>query len=361
MWTDEKNGMNSPTDYKYRSANIDLSTGNISIEAKNCQDLEDFLGGIGRIFKVLSNYDVSDPYDPSAPLVMELGCFSGTNFMTGLRTFFGGYSPLKNTRAGAPSAMYSAGSGKFGSKTAFAGIDEIIFLGRSEKPVTLIIKSENLGGPPSMELVDASGLCGKDSHEKIMALSERYADAHFAVIGPPGENYKTNRMASIVLSSENQLKSGDCKPRFCGRGGFGGVMGSKNLIAIVAQAPDDKSPVTEVVKEANKVISRGAGSKKLPRRLQGRWRWRHMEKYCGSASRSAACLRRTFGHPEMMMRYSFTAALMKRHTSLKTSPASSAELPATRTYTNGPGEKPPRAGRQKRADSERNSITNRSI
>ncbi len=261
MWTDEKNGMNSPTDYKYRSANIDLSTGNISIEAKNCQDLEDFLGGIGRIFKVLSNYDVSDPYDPSAPLVMELGCFSGTNFMTGLRTFFGGYSPLKNTRAGAPSAMYSAGSGKFGSKTAFAGIDEIIFLGRSEKPVTLIIKSENLGGPPSMELVDASGLCGKDSHEKIMALSERYADAHFAVIGPPGENYKTNRMASIVLSSENQLKSGDCKPRFCGRGGFGGVMGSKNLIAIVAQAPDDKSPVTEVVKEANKVISRGAGSK----------------------------------------------------------------------------------------------------
>jgi aldehyde:ferredoxin oxidoreductase len=261
MWTDTKNGNNEPTDYKYRSAVIDLTAGTIAVEEKSCADLEDFLGGSGRIFKVLSSYDVSDPYDPAAPLVMELGCFSGTNLMTGLRTFFGGYSPLKGTRAGAPSAMYSAGSGKFGSKAAFAGIDEIIFTGRSEKPVTLVIHSDAVGGPPALSLVDAGALLGKNAHEKIMDLQKQYDDAHFAVIGPSGENYETNRMAAIALSSENQLKSGENKPRFCGRGGFGGVMGSKNLIAIVAQAPDDKTAVTEVVKEANKVISRGAGSK----------------------------------------------------------------------------------------------------
>ncbi len=145
MWTDAKNGNNSPTDYKYRSAAVDLTAGTIPIEEKACADLEDFLGGIARIFKVLSGYDVPDPYAPTAPLVMELGCFSGTNFMTGLRTFFGGYSPLKGTRAGAPSAMYAAGSGKFGSKVAFAGLDEIIFTGRSAKPVTLVIKSETVG------------------------------------------------------------------------------------------------------------------------------------------------------------------------------------------------------------------------
>lgn len=261
MWTDAKNGNNSVTDYKYKSATVDLDSGSITIVDKTCADLEDFLGGIGRLFKILAHYDVSDPYAPSSPLVMELGCFSGTNLMTGLRTFFGGYSPLKSTLAGAPSAMYSAGSGKFGTKVACAGIDEIIFTGRSEKPVTLVIKSDTLGGPASLELVDASPLMGMDSHEKTMALADEYDDAHFAVIGPPGENYETNRMASIVLSTENQLKSRECKPRFCGRGGFGGVMGSKNLIAIVAQAPDDKSAVTNVVKEANKVISRGAGSK----------------------------------------------------------------------------------------------------
>ena len=56
--------------------------------------------------------------------------------------------------------MYSAGSGKFGTKVACAGIDEIIFTGRSEKPVTLVIKSDTLGGPPSLELVDASPLRG---------------------------------------------------------------------------------------------------------------------------------------------------------------------------------------------------------
>ena len=261
MWTDTKNGNNAPTDYKYRSVSIDLGTGKISVEEKACADLEDFLGGIGRLFKILSAYDVPDPYAHSAPLVMELGCFSGTNVMTGLRTFFGGYSPLKGTRAGAPSAMWSAGSGKFGSKTAFAGVDEIIFTGRSEKPVTLVIKSSTVGSPPEMALVDASGLLGKTAHNKIMDLQKQYDDAHFAAIGPSGENYETNRMAAIALSSENQLKSGDNKPRFCGRGGFGGVMGSKNLIAIVSQAPDDKTAVTEVVKEANKIISRGAGSK----------------------------------------------------------------------------------------------------
>ena len=261
MWTESKNGKNSPTDYKYRSATVDLTTGKIAIEEKQCADLEDFLGGIGRIFKQLTRYDVPDPYAPSAPLVMELGCFSGTNVMTGLRTFFGGYSPLKSTRKGAPSAMYSAGSGKFGSKVAFAGLHEIIFTGKSKKPVTLLIKSEKVGGPPSLSLVDAGDLYGKDTHAKIMALQKQYSDAHFACIGPSGENFETNRMAGIALSTENQLKSGENKPRFCGRGGFGGVMGSKNLIAIAAQAPDDKTGVTEVVKEANKVISRGAGSK----------------------------------------------------------------------------------------------------
>ncbi|OGL65398.1 MAG: hypothetical protein A3I72_09950 [Candidatus Tectomicrobia bacterium RIFCSPLOWO2_02_FULL_70_19] len=261
MWTESKNPKKAPTDYKYRSATVDLASGKITVEEKPCRDMEDFLGGIGRVFKVLSRYDVPDPYAPSAPLVLELGCFTGGLVMTGLRAFFGGYSPLKSTRKGAPSAMWSAGSDKFGVKMACAGMDEVLFLGRSPKPVMLVVRSEAPGGPPALALADAASLLGKDTHEKIMALKGRYADAHFAVIGPPGENWKANRMAGIALSSVNHLESGDCKPRFCGRGGFGGVMGSKNLLAVVAQAPDDKTAVSEVVKEANKVIARGAASK----------------------------------------------------------------------------------------------------
>jgi len=69
-------------------------------------------------------------------------------------------------------------------------------------------------------------------------LHGRYPDAHLAVIGPGGENYENVLFASIALSTVNPLKSGEPKPRFCGRGGFGGVMGSKNLLAIVADGAD---------------------------------------------------------------------------------------------------------------------------
>ena len=89
MWTENSNENKQPTDYKYRTATVNLSDKTIQIEDKNCETIDEFLGGIGRLFKILSKYDVSNAFDPSAPLVMELGCFSGTNVMTGLRTFFG--------------------------------------------------------------------------------------------------------------------------------------------------------------------------------------------------------------------------------------------------------------------------------
>ncbi|MBI2132290.1 MAG: aldehyde:ferredoxin oxidoreductase, partial [Candidatus Tectomicrobia bacterium] len=85
MWTESKSPKKAPTDYKYRSATVDLASGKITVEEKPVRDMEDFLGGIGRVFKALSRYDVPDPYAPSAPLVLELGCFTGGLVMTGLR------------------------------------------------------------------------------------------------------------------------------------------------------------------------------------------------------------------------------------------------------------------------------------
>ena len=51
------------------------------------------------------------------------------------------------------------------------------------------------------------------------------ADAHFAAIGPAGEHYEDCYMAAVALSTENQLRSGDDKCRWAGRGGMGAVMG----------------------------------------------------------------------------------------------------------------------------------------
>ena len=248
------------TDYRFRRVRIDLDQGRIEQEETACADVEDFLGGIGRAFKSLGEYDVSDAYDPAAPLIMNLGVFSGTELMTGLRVFFSAYSPLKAANNGQPLAMWSTASGKFGTKMLAAGVDEVEFVGRSASPVYLLMRSEE--GQLSLTLEKADDLVGQTTHDKIMTLADRHADSHVAALGPAGENWRHNAYGSIACSTVNQLQSRQCKPRFAGRGGMGSVMGSKNLLAVVAQAPDLKrGKLAAEVREANKEISRGEGSR----------------------------------------------------------------------------------------------------
>lgn len=256
--------------FKIHRFHIDLSSKSVRPELAACKDLEDVLGGIARAFKILEERPIDDPYDPAATLVMNLGILSGTQFMTGLRTYFHAYSPLKTSKSGKPSAMWSAGSGKFGTKLRYAGIDEIFFEGRCSGPTMLHITRPDPQGPPVFKFEDASFLAGRRVNDKIQTLYRRYPNAHFAVIGPAGEAYKQVRYAAIALSTENQLKSGDSKPRFCGRGGIGGVMGSKNLLAIIADVVDppmEKAPPE--LKPINVEVARGKGSAKLRDKKKG--------------------------------------------------------------------------------------------
>ena len=168
--------------------------------------------------------------------LVNTGLLTGSAIMTGMRTYFSGYSPLKHSDRGLPAAMWSASSGKFGYKLKWTGLDEIIFEHCSPTPVYAVISESDQG--PRLELKPAGHLLGLTTHEKIMALRREYPDAHFAAIGPAGENYRANYMGAVALSTENQLKSGDDKCRFAGRGGMGSLMGYKNLIALVAQSRD---------------------------------------------------------------------------------------------------------------------------
>ncbi len=243
---------------------IDLEARSVRSETVACEDVEDLLGGIGRGFKILENHRTDDPYSPNAALVMNLGALSGTSLMTGLRTFFNAYSPLKRSSSGLPSAMWSAGSGKFGTKLRFLGIDEVIFTGRCAGPTTLHITHSQTGGEAEFSFKDATALAGQTTNAKIQALYCEYPDAHFAVVGPAGENYEAVLYATIALSSENQLKSGDAKARYCGRGGMGGVMASKNLLAIVADTPDQKlQPPAAALKKINRAVGTGDGSRRF--------------------------------------------------------------------------------------------------
>lgn len=252
-----------PTAFSVNRYRVDLTTESVSFERVPCEDLEDVLGGIARATKLLAGTVVDDPYDPAAPIVMNLGLLSGTRVMTGLRTYFHGYSPLKMSRSGRPGLMWSAGSGKFGTKLRGLGIDEVVFTGRAASPrlihLTPADDPDGPGGPATFEFLDASDLAELHVNDRIMTLHGRYPEAHFAVIGPAAQNYETVRYASIALSTENQLKTGDPKARFCGRGGYGGVLASKNLFAIAADAPNPKVS-SRGLRDINKEINLGKGS-----------------------------------------------------------------------------------------------------
>ncbi len=265
----------TPTDFQLNSYRVDLTSGGVQQSSVQCEDLEDVCGGIARAYKLLEDCPIDDAYDPAATLIMNLGLLSGTHFMTGLRTYFHAYSPLKQSLSGKPSAMWSAGSGKFGTKLRYLGIDEVFFTGRCAGPTLLHIHRDGGGdghkadgeetpgtdAPVKFSFLDASDLVGLHVNDRMQKLHGRFPDAHFAVIGPSGENYENVRYAAIALSTENQLKSGDNKGRYCGRGGMGGVMGSKNLIGIVADTPDvhaGKAPAA--MKAINLEVARGKGS-----------------------------------------------------------------------------------------------------
>lgn len=264
-----------------RRYRVDLSEETVGFEIVQSEDLDDALGGIARGMKLLGDVVVDDPYAPSAPLVMNLGLLSGTSVMTGLRTFFHGYSPLKVSDSGAPGLMWSAGSGHFGTKLRGLGIDEVIFTGRAGRPTLIHLTPGDDDEPARFEFLDASDLAGRTINERIQTLYGRYPGAHFASIGPAAEHYESMRYAAIGLSTDNQLKTGDPKQRFCGRGGYGGVMASKNLWAIAADGPDPGR--TRGLRDINREISVGPASARyrdLPDDLGGTWRnvkWMHEE------------------------------------------------------------------------------------
>jgi len=250
-----------PAKVLYRRCTVDLRSGATRQEDVPCRNLEDVLGGFGRSFQLLAERRVTEAYGEANPLIVNTGLLTGTNAMTGMRAYFSGYSPLKGSKAGLPAAIWSAGSGNFGAKLRFTGLDELILEGRSPEPVYLLVRGA--GDGPAVELRPARHLLGLSTHDKIMALKAQHEGAHFAAIGQAGEHWETNYMGAVALSTDTQLRTGEDKCRFAGRGGMGSLMGYKNVLALVAQAPDDLKPVSEAVKQVNLNVVKGGGSARL--------------------------------------------------------------------------------------------------
>jgi aldehyde:ferredoxin oxidoreductase len=111
------------------------------------------------------------------------------------------------------------GGGDFSTELKFAGYDQIIFYGKSPKPVYLYINDDHI------ELRDASRLWGKTTGQTDDLLKQELHDPELRVmsIGPAGENLV--RVAKVFT---NRTRAG-------GKGGMGAVIGSKNLKAVAVR------------------------------------------------------------------------------------------------------------------------------
>jgi aldehyde:ferredoxin oxidoreductase len=194
---------------------IDLTKGKITDVPTTDFEPDKYIGGVGlnsRIFWELGAPKVA-AFHPDSPLLISTGPLAG--------------APGPFNRAEvcgiAPQAYpqelfaYSGLGGKFPTELKYAGYDGLVILGKSEKPVYLLIDDK------SVAIKDAKRLWGLDTFETQKILGVSHPKAAALTIGPAGENLC--RFAIILNETANAA----------GQGGYGAVMGSKKLKAIVVR------------------------------------------------------------------------------------------------------------------------------
>ncbi len=202
--------------YAGKYLRINLTDGSIRKEAFP-ENLIEYIGGTGICARILWDElkPGIDPLSPDNILIMATGPTTGTLFPQSGRYMMAAKSPLTGGWAEAHCG------GHLGPELKYAGYDFIIFEGRSEKLVYLLIMDDEV------RLLDASAIKGKTVNETTDYLRSKHPIERVACIGPAGENLV--RFAAVMTD----------KHRAFGRSGLGAVMGSKNLKAIAVLGTGD--------------------------------------------------------------------------------------------------------------------------
>jgi aldehyde:ferredoxin oxidoreductase len=174
-----------------------------------------YIGGSGlaaKIFWERGDFD-ADPLSPAAMLIFMSGPFAGLKLSGASRGCVAGTSPLTGHWGD------SSCGGHFAPELRYCGFDGLVLTGKADHPAMLLIEGDEVS------LVDASEYWGSGVEEVNRALKERYGKGYRTlIIGPAGENQV--KFACILNEFHHAF----------GRAGFGAVMGSKNLKAIVVRA-----------------------------------------------------------------------------------------------------------------------------
>ncbi|RLG83548.1 MAG: aldehyde ferredoxin oxidoreductase [Thermoprotei archaeon] len=207
-----------------RLLEVDLTSGKSRVIDIDQKIYRMFIGGRGLATWLLwsrlgERWEEIDPLGPENMLLVLTGPLTG--YYPGARVCISGKSPQSNGVIGSTLATEVA------IELKAAGYDGIIVTGASKDPVYLYIEDDKV------EIRDASRIWGKGSRETWKLIMEDTKPDHaktgaitppaFIYIGPAGENLVRT---AVVMSKWSHA---------AGYGGYGAVMGSKKLKAIVVK------------------------------------------------------------------------------------------------------------------------------
>ncbi len=214
--------------YAGKYLDIDLSCQKITETRIQNEILRQYVGGRGLGARILwdrlgSRWEKVDPLGPESLFMALTGPLTG--YFHGARICVTGKSPQSNGIIG------STVSGEFAIELKCAGWDGVIVSGKAEKPVYLLIDNEDV------QIKSAKHVWQKDSKTTLKILTkevkEELDNRHkkLGIQKEPGVLY-------TGPAGDNQVRAACVLQKWshaAGYGGYGAVMGSKNLKAVVAK------------------------------------------------------------------------------------------------------------------------------
>ncbi|MEM2027706.1 MAG: aldehyde ferredoxin oxidoreductase N-terminal domain-containing protein, partial [Candidatus Bathyarchaeia archaeon] len=248
--------------YAGKFLEVDLSSGGIKDVTFSDDILRNFVGGRGLATKILwdrlgSRWEEIDPLGPENIFLVLTGPLTG--IYPGSRVCVSGKSPQSNGIIG------STLSGEFGNELKCAGYDGIIVTGKAEKPVYLFITDDNA------EIRSAEHVWGKEAPETIRTLTKEGLEL-LKRAGRGAEKIKEPAMIYCGPAGESRVRTAAVMQKIshaAGYGGYGAVMGSKNLKAIVVKGRKPLPSVTSP--ETVKILLREVERQLLERDRLRRW------------------------------------------------------------------------------------------
>jgi aldehyde:ferredoxin oxidoreductase len=206
---------------------VNLTAGEIAFKSLPEDYYRKYIGGSGLAAKMF--WECGDfrahPLSPEAMLIFMNGPFAGLKLSGASRNSVAGRSPLTGCWGD------SSCGGYFAPELRYAGYDGIVVVGKAHKPSLLLVEDDQV------QIIDAVEYWGKGIEEVNRSLKKRFGRTYRTlVIGPAGENLVNY---ALILNDGHHA---------FGRAGFGAVMGSKNLKAVVVRANDRAMSVADPAK-----------------------------------------------------------------------------------------------------------------